>query len=134
MVAFSNELVNKGTSNTTIEALRKNYPALSDKELEQAMMIHKAPRVIKEMLKSGQIQPKPAAKIAELMQRSSDKGDFEDFLADEEETTAFDFNRPDHVDKAIERFKAYRANKPNFRGDALALLKNRLDALKLRVA
>jgi hypothetical protein len=134
MVAFSNELVNKGTAEATVAAARKNYPALTDKELEQAMMIHKAPRVIKEMLKSGQIQPKPAARIAELMQRASDKADFEDFLADEEQTTAFDFNRPDHVDKAIERFKAYKANKPNFRGDAIALLKKRLDALKLRVA
>jgi hypothetical protein len=134
MVAFSNELVNKGTSTTTIEALRKNYPALSDKELEQAMMIHKAPRVIKEMLRSGQIQPKPAGRIAELMQRPSDKTDFEDFLTEEEQTTAFDFNRPDHVDKAIERFKAYKANKPNFRGDAIDLIKKRLDALKLRVA
>jgi hypothetical protein len=133
MVAFSNELVNKGTAEATVAAVRKNYPALTDKELEQAMMIHKAPRVIKEMLKSGQIEPKPAARIAELMNRSSDKADFEDFLADEEQTTAFDFKRPDHVDTAIERFKAYKANKPNFRGDAIALLKKRLDALKLRV-
>jgi hypothetical protein len=133
MVAFSNELVNKGTAEATVAAIRKNYPALTDKELEQAMMIHKAPRVIKEMLKTGDIEPKPAARIAELMKGSRDKGDFEDFLAEEEETTAFDFKRPDHVDKAIERFKEYKA-KFNYRGDAITLLKKRLDALKLRVA
>jgi hypothetical protein len=133
MVAFSNELVNKGTAEATVAAARKNYPALTDKELEQAMMIHKAPRVIKEMLKSGQIQPKPAARIAELMQRASDKADFEAFLADEEQTTAFDFNRPDHVDKAIERFKEYKA-KFSYRGDAITLIQKSLDALKLRVA
>jgi hypothetical protein len=133
MVAFSNELVNKGTAEATVAAIRKNYPALTDKELEQAIKIHKAPRVIKEMLKTGQIQPKPAERIAELMKGSRDKGDFEDFLVDEEKTTAFDFNRPDHVDKAIERFKEYKA-KFNYRDDAIALLKKRLDALELRVA
>jgi hypothetical protein len=134
MVAFSNELVSRGTSETAVAAVRKNYPALSDKELEQAIMIHKAPRVIKEMLKSGQIQPKPAARIAELMRKPTDKGDFEDFLADEEETTAFDFNRPDHVDKAIERFKAYQKRELNDRGDAITLIQKSLDALKMRVA
>jgi hypothetical protein len=138
MVNFSNELLRKGTAKA--EELKASYPDLTPKEFVQAQSLYNAPSVIKQMLKSGDIQPTPAARIAVETKTAKDRGDFEDFMTELEQFKSVDFSQPSDVDYVVEEFRKYKQKAPNFNGDSstwkaqVNLLSKRIDALKLRVA